>query len=400
VRQKTVSLEAAVAMCCEETSPVGVEKIKVESSVGRICGQDIFSPVDVPGFVRSRVDGYAVTRVDLEKSAKGEDLRLQVEDAIAAGNDRDIALTPGKCVKVMTGAALPQEAAAVVKQEDVQVDSERVIVGKGISHGENMETAGSIIAEGEKIAGKGQVIGPEEIERLSSAGCVEIAAYRPPRVYIINTGSELVLPGNLLKKGEIYLSNRGLLISKLYSAGCKPLTGKGAVEDDIAVISAAIEEGLELSDMVIVSGGSSYGDYDMVLSVLENINADLLFTGIEIRPGSTSKAAVKNGRLIINLPGNPRGGELLFDVLLLPIINRLKGLKEYENRWFDIKLGRPVPGTAASRILCQAELVEEDAVLAARPLFKKEPFTGIKKMVLDIKKRQGNKGDIVKGMIL
>jgi len=157
VRQKTVSLEAAVAMCCEETSPVGVEKIKVESSVGRICGQDIFSPVDVPGFVRSRVDGYAVTRVDLEKSAKGEDLRLQVEDAIAAGNDRDIALTPGKCVKVMTGAALPQEAAAVVKQEDVQVDSERVIVGKGISHGENMETAGSIIAEGEKLLRTGRL---------------------------------------------------------------------------------------------------------------------------------------------------------------------------------------------------------------------------------------------------
>jgi len=398
--RKSVSLESAVKLCCEKTGPGDIEKIRVDQAALRVCAQNIFSSINIPGFKRSMVDGYAINVHDLGKSENLDINKLQVVAKIPAGSFSEITLQEGQCARIMTGAILPGQTAAAVKQEDTIYKGETIILKKKIKQNENIQFPGSIIKKGQEIISMGQVLDPGKIEKLSSAGIVTVPVYRQPRVYIINTGSETTLPGNPLEKGKIYQSNQSLLLSKISCAGCQALHGGGVVEDDISHISEEIKEGIKRADIIIITGGTSNGDYDLVLPALKNINTELIFTSIEIRPGRNVTVAVKNGKLIFNLPGNPGAVNILLDVLIAPAFKKIKGIKEYENKWINIRLSNSVPEIISQRSLLRAELIEQGAEFMAKPLRKKENFNGIKSMILDLQPGQGREREIVRGLIL
>jgi len=395
-RRKGVTPESAVKLCCEKVGPGDIEEIKLTNAVSRVCAQSIIALADIPDFKRSMVDGYVISIDDVRKGIN----RLKVTAVIPAGYGEEITLKAGQCARIMTGAPIPRQAAAVIKQEDVKNESDTITFTRAINDNENIQFPGSRFKKGQILVSAGQELSPQKIEVLAAAGIVKIPAYRLPRIYIINTGSETITPGNHLTKGKIYQSNHALLFSKVSCAGCEAPMGSGATRDDISQISMEIETGLRLADVIIITGGTSGGDYDLVLPSLEQNDTELLFTSIKTRPGKNVTAAVKKGKLILNLPGNPGAVNILFDALIAPVIKKTKGIEEYENKWISIKLSDPVSRIKSQRTLIQAELIEHKTELMARPLRKNHDFTGIKSMIIDLKPGQGREGEIVRGLIL
>ncbi|MDD4548172.1 MAG: molybdopterin molybdotransferase MoeA [Syntrophomonadaceae bacterium] len=395
----SLTLETAISLCFEDVSEMEKEEITIDQATGRVGARDVFAEINVPSFKRSRVDGYAISSSDMDKIRVKDKVTLEVQEVIPAGWDHQVVMMPGKCLRVMTGAVLPV-AAAVIKQEEIKTLGEQIIIEKPVSDSINIELPGAVINRGERLLFAGQEIYSNQVEKLSSTGLSRVVAYVLPRVYIINTGSELVLPGTPLKNGQIYHSNRSFLLSKVKETGCAAEVGSPDTKDEMDVIIGEIEQGIKSSDMVLISGGTAEGDYDLVISALKHFDARIIFSSLETRPGKNVTAAVIDGKLVFNLPGNPHAAGLLFDVLVRPVLDKLKGIKEPGHNRVNIRLSQDIPRILNIRSLIRAELIEKNAAFFARPLRKKEKYTSIRPIILDIKPGKGKQGDIVKGIIL
>ncbi|MDD2585312.1 MAG: molybdopterin molybdotransferase MoeA [Syntrophomonadaceae bacterium] len=396
----SLTLETAISLCFEDVSEMEKEEITIDQATGRVGARDVFAEINVPSFKRSRVDGYAISSSDMDKIRVKDKVTLEVQEVIPAGWDHQVVMMPGKCLRVMTGAVLPVAAAAVIKQEEIKTLGEQIIIEKPVSDSINIELPGAVINRGERLLFAGQEIYSNQVEKLSSTGLSRVVAYVLPRVYIINTGSELVLPGTPLKNGQIYHSNRSFLLSKVKETGCAAEVGSPDTKDEMDVIIGEIEQGIKSSDMVLISGGTAEGDYDLVISALKHFDARIIFSSLETRPGKNVTAAVIDGKLVFNLPGNPHAAGLLFDVLVRPVLDKLKGIKEPGHNRVNIRLSQDIPRILNIRSLIRAELIEKNAAFFARPLRKKEKYTSIRPIILDIKPGKGKQGDIVKGIIL
>lgn len=394
----TMSLESAVDMCCTVASLPGIDGVEIDKAGGRICAEDIVSDIDVPGFRRSAVDGYAIHSADLEKTYSNF---FEIEGIIAAGQNPKFSVRAGKCIRVMTGSVLPSDTAAVVKQEDTTlVEDQKIIIDKILVKGENISLPGSVIRKGERLVVQGDILDPGKVEKMASAGWAKVPVYKVPRVYVINTGSELVLPGKYLDNGKIYHSNRSYLLSKIEKIGCRAIAGSPEVRDKEDLIVNAIKMGIKMSDLLIISGGTANGDYDLVISSLKQLNANIIFSSVQVKPGRNITAAIIGGTLIFNFPGNPHAVGILFDTVVRPVLKKIKGIKEYHNNWVNIRLSRDIPHMLNIRSLYRAELIEREAAFFARPLAKKENYSGIRPVIIDLQPGQGRQGDIVKGLIL
>ncbi|KUG03537.1 molybdopterin biosynthesis protein moea [hydrocarbon metagenome] len=397
----SIRLEDAVASCRKHVHPVENEHISLETASQRISARDIAAEFHVPGFDRSAVDGFAVCRIDLFKINSDQIGPLQVISELPAGSSDDIAIDPGETVKIMTGAILPAGTAAVFKQEHVEQCGNIIYPGRKIRQGENIQKAGSEIPAGKQLVKRGEVLDSERIERIACCGAEKVSVHRIPRIYIINTGNELVLPGIPLQRGQIYHSNRSLLSAKIVKAGGAPLFTENGVKDDRDAIADEIIRGTSCSDMVIISGGTGHGTSDLVYDSLQKLGAELLFKGIDIIPGKGAAAAVHNGRLIYNLAGNPGAVSLLFEVLIKPAVLTLKGASDGLENWFDIKLHRPIKKISDRRSLRRAEMIfMGQGYVVARPLDEANSFCSEIPLILDLKPGQGKQGDVVRAMMI
>lgn len=400
-----ISLEIAVDKCCEVQKLCrDVETIPVEHGYRRVAARDIKAYCDVPPFNSSRMDGYAICRSDLDQLKRLSDsdsLPLKVVAHIAAGNSTRLRLFPGQTMRIMTGAVVPDATAAIIKQEYInQTSEEYICIGGGQYCHANILLQGSLIKAGLELVSTGELLDYNQVERIAATGICKLPVYNQPAVYIINTGSELTLPGSLLTEGKIYNSNRSLLTAQLEKEHCKVLSNQSSIGDNLEAICQEIDQGLKAADMVIISGGAAEGDFDLVPSALKKIKADLIYTGLQMQPGAKSSAAVKAGKLIFSLPGNPGANEILFEVLILPVLNKLKGMKSYMNKWFKIVLSGNNINPSNLRRMCRGELWERRGFLIAHPLIKNQPFTGISPIILDIQPGQGAEGDIVRAMLV
>ncbi len=397
----SISLEEALALCSQYLSPVEDEYISLGTACQRVAAQDIAAELDVPGFDRSGVDGYAICRADLYEINSNNIPPLKVIAEWTAGSGGDITIEPGETLKIMTGAVLPAGSAAVIKQEQVEQCGKIIYPAKKITVGENIQRAGSEIPYGQQLVKKGEVLDPERIERIACCGAEEVLVHRFPRIYIINTGNELVLPGTPLQRGQIYHSNRSLLAAKIFSAGGEPVLGVTGVKDDQDAIADEIKRSIGVSDMVIISGGTGRGSSDLVYDALNQIGSEILFKGMDIRPGKGSTAAVHNRRLVYNLAGHPGAVSLLFEVLIKPAIRCLQGVNNSSANWFEIKLHHSVKKISEWRSLRRAELIfAGPGYVFARPLNGANTFSSHPPLILDLKPGQGKQGDVVRAMMI
>lgn len=398
--RKGISLEEAIELCCFYCFPPTSELVKVEEALHRVVATEVLSRQQVPSFFRSRVDGFTVTEPDLIRLGAGECLDLQVIDVVAAGYTGEVQCSSRQTVRIMTGAIIPSNTAAVVKQEDVKDLGNRIILSTTIDLNQYIEPPGSEIEAGEGIVDSGQTVNAEVIERLASAGETRLNVYRLPRVYIINCGDELCLPGQTLPRGQIYHSNRNFLLAKVETMNCIGILGNIGIGDNVKLISTEIERGLKKGDILIISGGTAQGKYDLVSAALEELGAEFLFNSINSKPGRNISCSLLSGHLIFNLPGNPSAGGIMFDLLLAPVLRKLRGQNDYNHHWLKLKLADAIYKKRPTRSFRRGELVQDGLTLLARPLPKhekdKKPFP----LLLDIQAGKGEKGEMVRALLL
>lgn len=393
-------LEKTISICCDNIHAIDSEYLHINDAFMRVAAEDIVSFVNVPNFDRSSIDGYAIGQADLDKLRTGKPLTLKVTATIKAGSIESKQIRAGETYRIMTGALLPEGCAAVIMQEDVQIYGNLIVACGNWKHGENIQRAGHELSAGEKVAAKGQVLNAEIMERIAACGIEKIMVHQVPRIYVVNTGSELISPGSPIKTGQIYNSNQSLISAKISGSGAIPVLADSIIEDELQEIVNEIEKAILVSDMVIISGGTGNGAYDLVYTAFEYLNATPLFKGINISPGKGTSAALYNGKLLYNLSGNPYAAGILFEVLIKPALLKLKGDLFFAREWFDIQLASPLKNIKPYRRLYQGEMIIEQGRVYAQPISgKNNSFRGIS-LILDIQARQGAKGDMVRATIL
>jgi molybdopterin molybdotransferase len=288
----------------------------LSSAHDRFLAQDILSPIAMPEFDKSAMDGYAFISRDTSPE-------YQVIETIAAGTPPRLAVTPGHCAKIMTGAMLPSGADRVVKRECVREENGFMrIVAEDPNF--NIRRRGEDLQAGQMVMARGTRLRAAQVALLASLGLAEVPVAVAPRVGIITTGSELVAPGSPLEPGRIYDSNSHSLAAQLRETGAEPLV-LGGVADNAAATVQAIAAGLEKCDVLILSGGVSAGDFDYVPAAMKTAGFVLHFEKIAVQPGMPTVFGSCGDKAAFGLPGNPVSTFVIFEVFIKPLLLRLVG---------------------------------------------------------------------------
>ncbi|MBQ0734807.1 gephyrin-like molybdotransferase Glp [Aquimarina celericrescens] len=302
------------------TSTNKIVTISVSESLGFVLANDVLSPINMPPFRQSAMDGYALGSIEEKAfSLKGE---------VQAGDDKDPELKKGEAIRIFTGAPVPSEAKAVIMQEKIEVNDNKVILLESVKPNANIRPAGEQIKEGEIALTKGTIINAAGIGYLATLGITHIEVYKKPSIAIITTGNELVPPGQKLKYGQIYESNSVMLSSALKTSGFADISFY-KVEDEYQATRSIIEKTIKQCDVVLISGGISVGDYDFVGKALRDLQVDEIFYKVKQKPGKPLYFAQKDRTTIFALPGNPASSLSCFYVYVLPALQKTSGLQDY-----------------------------------------------------------------------
>jgi molybdopterin molybdotransferase len=282
----------------------GTEKLAARAALGRVLAEDIVSPIDVPSHDNSAMDGYAVRGADLPT---GVPATLTEIGAAFAGKEFIGRVGAGECVRVMTGAVMPEGTDTVVIQEAVKVEGQRVSVPAGQETGQNRRLAGEDLQKGRPALKAGALLRPAELGMIASLGIGEVNVRRKLKVAFFSTGDELVSVGKPLKAGEVYDSNRYTLWGMLTRLGCEVMD-MGVVRDDPAKLEAAFREAAARADAVVTSGGVSVGEADFTKQMMAKLG-EVVFWKIAMRPGRPMAfgkvEAGGKAAYLFGLPGNP-----------------------------------------------------------------------------------------------
>jgi molybdopterin molybdotransferase len=294
-----LSIDQARAAVLAEVRPLPAEEVALADALGRVLAEDVTAAVDLPPFVNSAMDGFAV-----RSGPSGR--RLTVVGESRAGAPADRALGDGEAIRISTGAMLPEGADAVLQIELVSEDGDSIVLNDEVQPGRNTRSAGEDVRAGTPVLQAGTTLGPAEIGMAASAGRGSLHCGRRPRVTVIGTGDELVGPGDELGPGQIHDSNGPMLSALVRRAGADVRALR--VEDDRVATVAAVEQALADTDVLLLSGGVSVGPHDHVKPALEANGVEEVFWRVALRPGKPTWFGVKRddpGVLVLGLPGKP-----------------------------------------------------------------------------------------------
>jgi putative molybdopterin biosynthesis protein len=355
--------------------PLGHETVLLADALNRVLSDDVIAEVDVPGFDRSNVDGFAVQASDTFGAGE-EDLRR-----VALSSE---VLTPGvvpaevvsarRATVIATGAMLPRGADAVVMVEHTEVvldpDGTRTVeIGRAVTAGENVSYAGTDIARGETVLRAGQVLTSREIGVLAAIGIAEIRVCRRPRVAILSTGDEIVPPGSPLPLGAIYDSNAAIIGAAVAELGGDPVQ-LGVVRDDEHALAAALTTALQ-HDVVLLSGGTSKGAGDLSYRVASRLgDPGIVAHGVALKPGKPICLAVSHGKPVVILPGFPTSAIFTFHEFVAPVIRAFAGLPPERRQTVTATLPMRVNSERGRTEYLLVGLVQSDDGLSAYPMGK------------------------------
>jgi molybdopterin molybdotransferase len=311
--------------------------------------EDVHSPIPLPRFDNSAMDGYAVRRVDVEGASEERPIELRVVGESAAGSAKPYAMAPGTCLRIMTGAPLPSGADAVVPVEWTDGGRASVRISAAPESGQHVRHAGEDVRQGDLIVAEGTVLGPRQVAVLASVGRAQVRARPRPRVVVISTGSELRDPGSGLGFDSVYDGNSYMLAAAARAAGAIPYR-VGIVSDDPREFSDALSDQLVRADAVVTSGGVSKGDYDVVKDVLGRLRT-VEFCEVAMQPGKPQGfgRVGEDGTPIFTLPGNPVSAYVSFEVFVVPALRRMMGRVPYRRPLVQATLTEPVRSVPGRR---------------------------------------------------
>ncbi len=312
-----------------------------------VLAEDILSPGDLPPFSRSAMDGYAVRAADLFGSGESNPGYLQVIGSIAVGVIEDTPIGPGQCMEIVTGAALPPGADAVLMVEYTEsIASDEIEVRRTVAPGEHIMYQGEDCRPGERVLSSGTRIRAQELGLLAALGLGKVAVFPRPEVGIISSGDELVPPDQVPNPGQIRDVNALTLHTGIESCG-GTARHFGIVPDRLASIRSRLQAALETCDLVLISGGSSVGRRDFTIQALQEFpECRILAHGVSISPGKPTILGVIGGKPVVGLPGQVTSVQVVFLVLVQPLIRCLAGEagRDLFTRWpsFPAKLARNI----------------------------------------------------------
>lgn len=322
-----LELEDALKQVLAAVPPPVLEEIPLSEASGRILTQPALSPVDLPRFDNSAMDGFAVRAADLVSASADRPAGLRVIGRVAAGEIFPGEVPGGCCVRIFTGSPLPRGADAVVMQEDTRPDPQNsggILALEPVKPGENVRRQGEDVPRGSVLIAAGERIGFGQIAILAAAGVARVKAGRQPRVGVLATGSELKELGEPLEPGQIYESNRLMLAPLLRQAGTMVRLFQ-LVTDSLSATRHALEQAFAECDAVITSGGASVGETDFVKQAFAEVGGDLQFWKVAMRPGRPFVFGRRKGKLLFGLPGNPVSALVTFLLLVRPALLRWQG---------------------------------------------------------------------------
>jgi putative molybdopterin biosynthesis protein len=311
-----------------QPKPLPSEVVPIEHALGRALAEDVVSAVDVPGFDRAAMDGFAVRAEDLYNADEQHPAVLRVVGEIEAGNPAAHRIAAGESVEIATGAPIPSGANAVAMVEFTKRTQDRVSIFKAVTIAENITGAGSDIMCGELLLRQSQLITPREIGLLAAAGVKQIPAYRKPRVAIFSSGNELINPGERLEFAKLFDVNGPTLIAAVAECGGEPIF-HGILPDNYSAIKNGLKSALENAVIVMTSGSTSSGPGDLIYRAIEELGEPgILVHGLNLKPGKPVVVALANDKPIFGLPGYPTSALMIFHVLVAPIIRQLAHVTE------------------------------------------------------------------------
>ncbi|MGS5276884.1 molybdopterin molybdotransferase MoeA [Escherichia coli] len=314
-----MSLDTALNEMLSRVTPLTAqETLPLVQCFGRILASDVVSPLDVPGFDNSAMDGYAVRLADI---ASGQP--LPVAGKSFAGQPYHGEWHAGTCIRIMTGAPVPEGCEAVVMQEQTEQTDNGVRFTAEVHSGQNIRRRGEDISAGAVVFPAGTRLTTAELPVIASLGIAEVPVIRKVRVALFSTGDELQLPGQPLRDGQIYDTNRLAVHLMLEQLGCEVIN-LGIIRDDPHALRAAFIEADSQADVVISSGGVSVGEADYTKTILEELG-EIAFWKLAIKPGKPFAFGKLSNSWFCGLPGNPVSATLTFYQLVQPLLAKLSG---------------------------------------------------------------------------
>ena len=317
-----ISVQEAKRIINENVSPLATVVFSLQQATGLVLAEDVYASTDIPAFPQSSMDGYAFSFHDWQKNKK-----LKIAGEVAAGSNETFLLSPGNAVRIFTGAAVPAGADTVIMQEKIRTQNgELIIEDETLQAGNSVRPKGSEIKAGALALEKGNILSPAAIGFLAGIGISAIKVYPNPSISIIITGNELQEPGQTLQHGQVYESNSFALKAILQQLHIYDVEVFYAA-DKPGIVSDTLNKALEQSDVVLLTGGISVGDYDFVLQAATNCHVEKLFHKIKQRPGKPLYFGKKENKLVFGLPGNPSSVLTCFYQYVIPALEKLSNRK-------------------------------------------------------------------------
>lgn len=357
-----------------DLTPRGEERVPLAAARGRVLARDVVAGVDVPGFDRSSVDGFAVRAADTAGAGEHAPALLTLNgEVLSAGAQPRLEVTPGTATVIATGGMLPRGADAVVMVEHTETRAGggalTVEIRKPAVPGGFVAAAGSDIGRGETVLRRGQTLGSREIGVLAAVGLAEVDVLRRPRVAILSTGDEIVAPGQPIRPGAVYDSNAAILAAAVEELGGEPVR-LGVSPDDEAALERLVAQGLEC-DALVLSGGTSKGAGDLSYRIVSRLDdPGVLVHGVALKPGKPLCLAATKGKPVVILPGFPTSAVFTFHEFVAPVIRALAGLPEAAKESVVATLPMRVGSERGRMEFVMVSLVQGDGGLAAYPLSK------------------------------
>ncbi len=314
--QDLISIEEALTVIAQ-ARPLGrAQDVLLEAALGRVLARTVPTPIDSPPFDKAAMDGFAVP------GGGPADGPWRIRETVAAGRVPTAPVGPGECVRIMTGAMLPEGTRRVVRRE-FTVETDGTVRLARPETGDNVVRRGENLRAGEPVLHP-KVLAAQDIGALAASGLARVPVAVPPRVAILCTGSEIRAPGEPLGPGEIYNSSASQLAAQLAAIHC-PSRSLGTVADRREELETAVSGALDTCDLLLLTGGVSEGDFDYVPSCLQSLGAQVLFHGVAIKPGKPTLYARRGGTHVLGLPGNPVSTFVVFEIFARPLLARLMG---------------------------------------------------------------------------
>ncbi len=363
-----LTVEEAAAQIIAAVVPLPVEVVPLREALGRVLARDVLSPVTLPPWDNSSMDGYAVCAADVERATEEDPVRLDVLETVAAGGAATHPVRRGTAIRIMTGAPIPEGADTVIRVEDTDAGVDRVEIRDGRDSGRNVRPRGEDLRAGDVAVAAGTLLGAGALGVLASVGAATLEVHRTPLVAVLTSGDELVDVGGIeqVRRGTRIVSSNSYSIGAAVRLAGGDVMDLGIARDDPAMLRACLERARD-ADLVVTTGGVSVGAFDFTRDVVSALGAEMKFWRVRMRPGAPVGFGMLGRTPWLGLPGNPVSALVTFELFARPAIRRMRGERRPYRRPVRVTLDEPVSINAPLTHFLRAVVTrDEDDRLTAR----------------------------------